>query len=127
MAKLVQLKDSDGNVFPNIYDSGWINLSPTKGTWSYLRYRKIAKMVEIEGYATAYTWSGNSENFTMMPAGLRPPNQIYVYGYLSGSRIARMYVAAGGGVGIDWAVNISNGSNYTSNSWYRFHTVYFID
>lgn len=127
MAKLVQLKDKEGNVYPNIYDDGWHNISSTKGTWSYLRYRRIAKMVEVEGYATAYTWSGSGETFAILPDGLRPHSAIYMYGYLTGIRMARMYIATGGGIGVDWVININNGSNYTSSSWLRFHTIYFID
>lgn len=105
-------------------DSGWITLTPTKGTWNVLRLRKIGDIVYIEGDATAYTWSGSAETFATIPEGYRPAWHKYIYGFSSGKTLSRLYVATGGGLGVDWLININGATNNTSQVWFRFYAVY---
>lgn len=108
-------------------DTGWINLSHTKGTWNVLRCRRIGKLVIVEGDASSYAWSGSSETFSSVPVGFRPSYIKYAYSFATTHVMGRFYCATGGGLGIDWVININNGANYTTATWSRFTFTYFID
>lgn len=110
-------------------DTGWKNLTSTKGTWLLLRYRKFGKLVHVEGRASSFKWSGSgTDTFTTLPTGYRPTDATKQYIIaLAGSRIARLYITTDGEIGIDWSLNVSNGSNYTTANWYQFQVSFFID
>ena len=124
-------KDSVVNAINEIQtevdNSGWVNLTSEKGSWSSLRYRKIGKIVTIEGYASSYTWSGNSEIFASIPEGIRPSVIKYIYGYSVSKTMSRLYVAPGCAIGIDWMIGITNGANYTGDTWLSFSVTYMLD
>ena len=108
-------------------DTGWVNLTPTKGTWEYLKYRVIGNVVYIKGYATAYTWGGSAgENFcTTVPTQYCPSNDnINVNGNSSGRRISRIYITPTGNIGLDYICVIDNGSLVTTSTWIRFNVSY---
>lgn len=113
---------SEINAAPD--DSGWINLTATKGTWNVLRVRRIGDLVYLEGDASAFTWSGSAEGFATIPAGYRPAYHKYIYGFSSGKTISRVYVSTGGSLGLDWLITLSNAGDYTSQVWFRFYCVY---
>lgn len=108
-------------------DSGWINLTTAKGTWSYFRCRKIGKIVEIQGRASAYAWGGSAENIVTLPEGFIPSESIYEYGFTSGIRIDRWYINTDGTMGVDYSANISNGSVYTTSNWHSIFVTYMVD
>ena len=112
-------------------DTGWKNLTTSSGTWSYLRYRAIGKIVYVEGYASSLKYSGSSltivNTTNAIPSAYRPPNIKYVLGSVSGSRLARFWINDNGTIGLDWTINVSNGSNYTTAAWHSFNTMYMID
>lgn len=111
-------------------DTGWQNLTPTKGTWTYLRYRVMGKMVYVEGYASSYAWSGNVSDTIVnegIPSEYRPASNIYDFGTVAGDRIARVYVSSLGNIGVDFDINISNGADYKTANWIQFRIIYFIN
>lgn len=106
----------------------WDSLTPTKGTWSFLRYRKIGKKVIVEGWASAYQWSGSlGDTFAQLPATLRPVSNKYCYLQCRGMRTGRLYVDSNGNVGIDWIVTLKDGAAYTSATWLYFYIEYYCD
>lgn len=116
---------SYGSIFD---DSGWINVSATKGTWNYLQYRKIDNRVTVRGNASSFAWGGSTgDNFLNIPSGYRPAKQVYFYGFSSGSRISRLYLTAAGNLGMDFLCNMSDGSGYTGSTWFWFEVSYYID
>ena len=121
------LVSSINEVSGKIEDTGWINLTTAKGTWNYFRCRKIGKVVHIQGRASAYAWGGSAENIVTIPAGLRPAEALYTYGFTSGYRIDRWYINTSGTMGVDYSINISNGSNYTTSNWHSVNITYMID
>lgn len=108
-------------------NSGWVNLTSEKGSWSSLRYRKVGKIVTIEGYASSYTWGGSNEIIASIPEEIRPTVIKYIYGFSASKTMSRLYVAPGGGLGIDWMIAITNGANYTSDTWLAFCITYMLD
>lgn len=108
-------------------DTGWVNITPTKGTWNHLRVRRIGKIVYIDGDASSYAWSGSSENFGTIPAGFRPSSHTYTYSFSAVHTMGRIYITTAGTLGFDWVININNGANYTTATWMRFKHSFFID
>ena len=114
-----------------VRDTGWVNLTYSAGTWTYLRYRVVGKMVYVEGYASALQYSGSTltivNTTNAIPSAYRPEYTKYFYGFIGGSRMCRMWVNTNGTIGLDWSLNISNGSNYTTSNWCAFSYSYMID
>lgn len=114
-----------GSIFD---DSGWINVSATKGTWNYLQYRKVENRVTVRGHASSFAWSGSiGDNFLNIPSGNRPTKQIYFYGLSSGNRISRLYLTAAGNLGMDYLINMSTDTGDTNSTWLFFEVSYYID
>lgn len=113
-------------------DSGWQNLTLSSGVTvgsigGTPQCRRIGKMVYIRG-SVAFTASSSSKTVATIPDGYRPPTQMYKMGVTGGTRYSRMYVATGGGIGVDWIYNV-NGTQVTSGSiaWYDINISYLID
>lgn len=114
-----------------ISDTGWIDITPSKGTWAVLRYRVIGKTVYVEGNASSFTWTGSggdtfATNF--LPSQYSPP--IWSRHWLTriaGTRIGLLFITTNGNIGIDYIVNINNGSNYTSAVGIDFQISYLLD
>jgi len=55
LAKLVQLKDTNSNIFPKLYDSGWQDLEFTSDYWQNrndkfkMKFRQIGNIVKLSG------------------------------------------------------------------------------
>lgn len=108
-------------------DTGWVNLTPSRGTWNHLRVRRIGKVVYLDGDASSYAWSGSSENFGKIPVGFRPSSHTYTYSFSTAHTLGRIYITTAGTLGFDWLININNGANYTTATWIRFKQSFFID
>ena len=117
--------------YDSVYDTGWINITATKGTWSILRYRVIGKTVHIEGNASSFKWSGSggdSIKDSAIPSEYCPPNwSRHFIVRTSGSRLCNFYVTTAGNIGVDYIINVSNGSNYTTATGIDFQVSYLID
>ena len=109
-------------------DTGWVNLTPSTGTWSFLKCRRMGSMVYVKGHATSFSYPGNGVVVTTLPEQFRPVGSIiYVYGFLAGRRMARWYITEAGTVGIDWSANISDGSLYSNSAtWHDFSITYMV-
>lgn len=110
-------------------DTGWVNITPTKGTWTYLKYRKIGETVNMRGHATAYTWAGAAgEKVAGLPTALtsKLPANIYFWGSCGGKRIAKMGIAPNGGLFLDSITYIPDGSNVTTSYWLNFNITYML-
>lgn len=110
-------------------DSGWVDLTPTTGTWEHFRCRKYGKKVMIQGNASSYVWSGSAGHIitkTKIPEEFRTDAQLYFFASVSGKRIARIGVATAGNIFVDYVINISNGSDYTTSTWLNFTFEYYV-
>lgn len=111
-----------------MYDSGWQNITPTTGTWSYCQIRRIGKVVHFRAYASSLGVPSGA--FITIPAGYRPSQNENAYGengWVSAPTIARWWFNTDGSVGIDWSLSLVNGTNITENTWKRVFHTWFID
>ena len=107
-------------------DTGWVDLTTTKGTWSYCRYRYKNGVVYIRGYATAYAWSGSVGDYIVanetIPSQYRPLVDVDLVVRCGGTRWGQIVVNQNGGIYVD---RILNGTtSYTTSSWIRFSVSY---
>lgn len=109
-------------------DTGWVNITPSTGTWDYFQYRKIGNMVTIRGHASAYTWDGNGGQELGYISSETAPflSNVYIYPVVSGSRIAKGGINKNGKLFIDWVRTLSDGANYTTSTWMNINIIYFI-
>ena len=108
-------------------DTGWINLTPSMGTWSSLRYRKIGKLVQIEGYASSLkVTNGVVGTIATIPSGYRPSS--HQYGIATGVSgwTGRANVNANNGVIYMDACKVNSGA-YAGTGYAAFNIMYFID
>lgn len=121
----------DGTEVPEGYeeitDGQWHNLTPTKGTWSILRYKKIGDIVFIEGATTSYTYSGSTDYIFTVPSEIKPSgSSLYFNCNLSGARIGRWGIDTAGQGFIDWLKNLNDGTDYKTATWVRLCATYMI-
>ena len=107
-------------------DTGWVDLTTTKGTWSYCQYRYKNGVVYIRGYATAYAWSGSVGDYIVanetIPSQYRPLVDVDLVVRCGGTRWGQIVVNQNGGIYVD---RILNGTtSYTTSSWIRFSVSY---
>lgn len=107
-------------------DTGWVDLTTTKGTWSYCQYRYKNGVVYIRGYATAYAWSGSVGDYIVaneiIPLQYRPLVDVDLVVRCGGTRWGQIVVNQNGGIYVD---RILNGTtSYTTSSWIRFSVSY---
>lgn len=110
-------------------DTGWVNLTPAKGTWTFLKYRKVGNTVNIRGHATAYTWDGSiGELVVTLPEEIQPNESanIYFWGVVGGKRIAKLGISAAGKIFLDSILYIPDGSNVTTSMWLNFNITYML-
>ena len=113
-------------IVENQKDTGWVNLTTQKGTWSYCQYRYKNGIVYIRGYATAYAWSGSTGDVIVaagtIPSQYRPLDTVDLVIRCGGTRWGQAFVTKEGGILVD---RILNGTaSYTSSSWIRFNGSY---
>ena len=109
-------------------DSGWVNCTTSKGTWSYCQVRKIGKVVHLRGYATSL--GAPSGTIFTIPSGYRPSqaeNAFGQAGWVSAPTISRWYFNTDGACGMDWNLSLVNGTNITENTWKRVSATWFVD
>ena len=107
-------------------DTGWVDLTTTKGTWSYCQYRYKNGVVYIRGYATSYAWSGSVGDYIVanetIPSQYRPLVDVDFVVRCGGTRWGQIVVNQNGGIYVD---RILNGTtSYTTSSWIRFSVSY---
>lgn len=107
-------------------DTGWVDLTTTKGTWSYCQYRYKNGVVYIRGYATSYAWSGSVGDYIVanetIPSQYRPLVDVDLVVRCGGTRWGQIVVNQNGGIYVD---RILNGTtSYTTSSWIRFSVSY---
>ena len=139
--KTILMKDKDGNEVISLSllgldingisvagvndDTGWVDLTPIKGTWSYLQYRRRKNKATIRGYASSFSF-GTNVKICDFPDEIIPPQTQYCYASLGGTRISRVFANTGGELGVNWAYNV-DGTAYTSSSWLNINFEYDID
>ena len=107
-------------------DTGWVDLTTTKGTWSYCQYRYKNGVVYIRGYATAYAWSGSVGDYIVanetIPSQYRPLVDVDLVVRCGGTRWGQIVVNQNGGIYVDRV--LSGTTSYTTSSWIRFSVSY---
>ena len=109
-------------------DTGWVNLTTVKGTWSYCQYRYKNGVVYIRGLATAYAWSGSTGDALVanntIPSQYRPFYSVDLVLRCPGARWGQVVATSEGGIFVD---RILNGTTaYTSSNWIRFNGSYLL-
>jgi hypothetical protein len=95
-----------------------INGTTPGGVGSQLRYRKIGNHVHVVGTVQVKPPSANgSVALFVFPEGYRPIANAYKLVPVGGMRVARLYVNAGGNFFVEWAIEIDDGSRYTTENW----------
>lgn len=118
-------------------DSGWEPITPSRGTWSKLRIRKVGKKVYFEGYATAISFNGESaqKKICTIPEGYRLPgteNKYFIVA-AAGSSLAKLYLkpseaeSNANDFGFDWIKKMSDAADDKSSQYLSFSIEYFID
>lgn len=118
----------------NLTDTGWVNLtidSPTsQSTWNYAQVRKYGKIVHVRAHANSFN-NGQSSGtviFSLPSSAYWPSQQEYFYGYTKGQRMSRWWVRnTDGKIGLDWCINISNGSTDSDYRWHEIDFTWFVD
>ncbi len=110
----------------------WTAITPVNGTsdnTSYgngqLRVRKVGSHVYVAGGVTI-TPGSSSVIIADLGYGVKNNNQYFIKA-CSGSRVARLYVNTGGGLYLEWVLNVSNGSKYTSSLWVDCNIDFWVD
>lgn len=113
-------------IVENQKDTGWVNLTTKKGTWSYCQYRYKNGVVYIRGFATAYAWSGSTGDLIVanetIPSQYRPLVDVDLVVRCGGTRWGQIVVNQNGGIYVDRVLNGT--ASYTSSSWIRFSISY---
>lgn len=123
-----------GITAPEVADSGWKNASITGsfslyGSDSVLRYRKIGRIVQVEGtIRPTTTLSGSATNLTIftLPDGYRPSAAVVTLCQGSGSCNWALTIKANGEVCF---ARYSSGGSYTSagtGTWLPFHHTFMV-
>lgn len=123
-----------GITAPEVADSGWQNASITGsfslyGSDSVLRYRKIGRIVQVEGtLRPSTTLSGSATNHTIftLPDGYRPSAAVVTLCQGSGSCHWALTIKTNGEVCF---ARYSSGGSYTSagtGTWLPFHHTFMV-
>lgn len=118
-------------------DTGWENISASRGTWDKLRIRKVGKKVYFEGYASAISFNGESaqKKICTIPEGFRLPgtgNKYFIVA-TAGSSLAKLYLKPSeansnpNDFGFDWIKRMSDAADDKSSRYLSFSIEYFID
>ena len=118
-------------------DTGWENISASRGTWYKLRIRKVGKKVYFEGYASAISFNGDSsqKKICTIPEGFRLPgteNKYFIVA-AAGSSLAKLYLKPSeansnpNDFGFDWIKRMSDAADDKSSQYLSFSIEYFID
>lgn len=93
-----------------------------------IKYRKIGNHVFVIG-SVSTTYDGtNQVVLTTLPEGYRPKFLNYTFCPLTGSNIARIYIANDGRLVLEWVKSIANGNNVTNElSWVSTKIDFFVD
>lgn len=125
------LENKNGDkLYPDQYDSGWINLTLINGTVrnQIPQYRVVRNKIVIRfDINNSHPGSGAQDIAGPLPLEYRPNSTVYGNVNLGGIRLARCYINTGGYIGLDWVINLSDGSNFTGNQWFNFRTEYDLD
>lgn len=102
-------------------DSGWKDLTPTRGTWVKLGYRVVGKLCYIYGWASSVS-TGNGQ-LTTLPPEIRSQsqNEIHLWATGVGAKQGKIIIYSN-----DGSVSINS---FTSDStgYMTFYGSYFID
>lgn len=126
--------EAAGITAPEVADSGWQNASITGsfalyGSDSVLRYRKIGRIVQVEGTVRpSTTLSGSATNLTIftLPDGYRPSAAVVTLCQGSGSCNWALTIKTNGEVCF---ARYSSGGSYTSagtGTWLPFHHTFMV-
>lgn len=63
------------------------------------------------------TYGGSTVTLATLPETVRPVSNVYRLSPCGGKRIARVYVNLAGEVRLEWLLNLTDGSNYTTATW----------
>lgn len=102
-------------------DSGWVACTLSSGVSAVVAagVRRIGNVVFLRGRLT-FTPSGDKDAgriIATVPSGYRPTAQFYYSIQSQAARVAKMYVNAGGQIGIDHILNVETGGVVSTSAW----------
>ena len=92
-----------------------------------LRCMRIGKHVFMRGSILAAIASGTNKLISTLPTEFRPSGVIHWYPGCGGQNLSRAFVHTDGSITIEWNLKLSNGSAFTSQTWFDFNFDYWID
>ena len=100
----------------------------TYGTRPTPSYRRIGNEVIIEGGVACTLPSSGTVTIGYLPEGYRPLANVYTLQACSNSRVARVYINTSGMMGIEWVVNLYDGTRYSGEiPWVQIDMRFFVD
>lgn len=92
-----------------------------------LRCARIGKHVFLRGSILATIASGTIKLISTLPTEFRPSGVIHWFPGCGGNNSCRAYVHTDGRIVIEWILKLSNGSAFTTQTWFDFNFDYWID
>lgn len=108
-------------------DTGWVNITPSKGTWDYFRVRRVGDIVYIRAHASSFAWGGaTGDLIATLPTKYRPPfSNLYSLQTSGARRTTKICVTTGGSFVCDYVWN-ADGTAYTSAGWLAISLQYMV-
>ena len=98
------------------------------GTRPTPSYRRIGNEVIIEGGVACTLPSSGTVTIGYLPEGYRPLANVYTLQACSNTRVARVYINTSGMMGIEWVVNLYDGTRYSGEiPWVQIDMRFFVD
>ena len=98
------------------------------GTRPIPSYRRIGNEIIIEGGVACTLPSSGTVTIGYLPEGYRPLANVYTLQACSNTRVARVYINTSGMMGIEWVVNLYDGTRYSGEiHWVQIDMRFFVD
>ena len=98
------------------------------GTRPIPSYRRIGNEIIIEGGVACTLPPSGTVTIGYLPEGYRPLANVYTLQACSNTRVARVYINTSGMMGIEWVVNLYDGTRYSGEmSWVQIDMRFFVD
>ena len=98
------------------------------GTRPIPSYRRIGNEIIIEGGVACTLPSSGTVTIGYLPEGYRPLANVYTLQACSNARVARVYISTSGMMGIEWVVNLYDGTRYSGEiPWVQIDMRFFVD
>ena len=136
---MLDVKKLFTKILTAIKDTGWTDVTLTSDFTTYstatppvnvLRYRKIGKLVELNGAikpTRAITGGGDSVTIGTLPTGYRPSSSVQAICQGSSRAVWLLVIGTGGGVTFSRYRDETGYVDTTNGTWLPIHVTFMID